>query len=258
MLELAQTRKTTFQPMQWTMYTMISKQKDHQAPQESLEILFQAFKTWTPNVDQHILEDLLDPQVSPVIQLYFQDTHAKTRSAAQAFLRILLQQCQDSLLQEQLAARYFAELASNTSRLQQHLCSAKQSDEVLSQQATDSGHDDLKYMLRNSFDPQKLANIQKHLAFYTHLSLSVSLSWPQRHQPCVESAIATIQSVWDCNCETAATELLGIVREFYIRHVLFLVLKDVELFLISMYLYHLFQPKILYATGTKEAFRADV
>ncbi|KAI8575271.1 hypothetical protein K450DRAFT_262519 [Umbelopsis ramanniana AG] len=215
MIELAEIRKSTYQPLQWTMYTIIIKQKSSFESYELLKIFGRAAKAWIPNIDLNILEAMLDAQHSPIIQLYFQEGRANIKSAARSFLQILLAHCHDRAMQEKVVHGYFEEVETCASQLKEYLCPASNSNVHVPPDDSNNGEDDIKRILSKSFDTAKVSNTRTTLTFFAYILLAVSISWPQYHQACINRVVSGIESGWECACENIACELLAVTREFY-------------------------------------------
>jgi hypothetical protein len=230
MIELAEIRKSTFQSLQWTMYSLINNQKRNFESYELLKILGHAVKAWIPNIDVHILEAMLDAQHSPVIQLYFQEGRANIKSAARSFLQVLLAHCHDSSMQEKIVHGYFEEVEACVLQLKEYLCPAAISNAHVSPDGSSNGDDDTKCILSRSFDTAKVSYTKVKLIFFAHIVLAASISWPQYYQACVNRVVSVIESSWECGCENIACELLAVWREFYARYTLYL--YNTKLFII--------------------------
>lgn len=218
MVDLAEIRKYNFQPLQWTMYSIIIKQKSNFESYELLKILSRAVKAWIPTIDIHILEAMLDAQHSPVIQLYFQEGRANIRSAARSLLQIILAQCHDTTIQGNTVHGYFKEVEACTSQLKECLCPAVHSNTNVSLEEPSNREDDLKRILSRSFNTANLSNTEARLLFFTNMLLAASISWPQYQQACINRVVSGIESSWECACEHIACELLAAGRDFFAKY----------------------------------------
>ncbi|KAG2186028.1 hypothetical protein INT43_002466 [Umbelopsis isabellina] len=231
MLALSELRKDTFANMQWTMYTVITMQKQQQDAHEMLRLYSVSLNSWLPNVDLNILYDLLDPQRSPIVELYLQESRAMFKSLIMNFIQILTAQCQDCTLQDQLKASYIEQMDDVLSQLGIQ----KGTLDVISNGILESAPAESLATMKHPISASTLQSrqselLQQRLLFYEQTLLILCTAYPHIRTSCLTSIGQVLDSLWSLDCETGASESLGLMRKLSISHRHFVQEDEMEQF----------------------------